>query len=73
MAQTAPYMHAGQFSNLSEVLLHYNQAPPAAVGHSELEPLHLSPHDLAALQAFLLSLSAPLNAPAELLQNPLNP
>ena len=72
VASTAPYMHAGQFPDLMAVLEHYKQAPQAPVGHTELEPLHLSHFDLAHLQAFLLSLSGPLNTPAELLAPPTN-
>ena len=34
-----PFMHAGQFTTLEEVLNHYNTAPEAPAGHSELEPL----------------------------------
>lgn len=32
-------MHAGQFATLEQVLDHYNMAPAAPQGHSELEPL----------------------------------
>ncbi|HHY48966.1 MAG TPA: methylamine utilization protein [Alphaproteobacteria bacterium] len=56
VAQRAPYMNAGQVSSLAEVLDHYNRAPAAPVGHSELDPLHLSPDELAALEAFLRTL-----------------
>lgn len=52
----APYMHAGQIATLGEVLVHYNTAPKAPDGHSELAPLNLSAADLAALEAFLGSL-----------------
>lgn len=72
VAMTAPYMHAGQLPDLMAVLEHYKRAPQAPVGHTELEPLHLSHFDLAYLQAFLLSLSGPLNTPAELLAAPNN-
>jgi cytochrome c peroxidase len=36
VALRAPYMHAGQFASLEEVIAHYVKAPAAAVGHSEL-------------------------------------
>jgi hypothetical protein len=49
----APYMHAGQFATLRQVLEHYNRAPAATVGRSELHPLHLGREDLEALRAFL--------------------
>jgi cytochrome c peroxidase len=57
VAGRAPYMHAGQFASLREVLEHYNRAPAAPAGHSELTPLNLSEEELAQLEAFLRSLS----------------
>jgi cytochrome c peroxidase len=70
VAERAPYMHAGQFASLREVLEHYNRAPVAPAGHSELKPLGLSQQELAQLEAFLHSLSGPLNTPPELLVPP---
>jgi cytochrome c peroxidase len=52
-----PYMHAGQLRTLDEVLDHYNRAPKAPVGKSELHPLKLGRADLDALEAFLHTLS----------------
>ncbi len=66
IAQTSPYMHAGHFASLQEVLEHYNRAPAAPVGDTELKPLNLSVIDLAHLGAFLRSLSGPLKTPPEL-------
>jgi cytochrome c peroxidase len=66
----APYMHAGQFKSLRDVLDHYNRAAPGPVGHSELKPLKLSERELAQLEAFLRSLSGDIDAPAELLAPP---
>jgi len=70
VALRAPYMHAGQFSSLEEVILHYVRSPPAAVGHSELahagkghaerKPIRLSAAEASDLAAFLGSLSGPL-------------
>ena len=57
VAERAPYMHAGQFSTLAEVLQHYNRAPAAPAGHSELKPLGLSATELRQLEAFLRTLS----------------
>lgn len=57
VAERAPYMHAGQFSTLSEVVEHYNRAPKAPAGHSELEPLRLSAQERRQIEAFLRSLS----------------
>ena len=70
VAESAPYMHAGQFATLALVLRHYNHPPLAPVGHSELEPLGLTLNELAQLEAFLRALSGSLNLPPELLQAP---
>jgi cytochrome c peroxidase len=70
VAERAPYMHAGQFTSLREVLEHYNRAPAAPAGHSELKPLQLSEQELAQLEAFLRSLSGPLTTPPSLLAPP---
>jgi len=70
VAESAPYMHAGQFATLAEVLRHYDEAPRAPAGHSELSPLGLSDAQLAQLEAFLRSLSAPLAAPERYLRAP---
>jgi cytochrome c peroxidase len=57
VAERPPYMHAGQIATLAETLIHYNNAPAAPAGHSELEPLNLSADELAQLLAFLQTLS----------------
>jgi cytochrome c peroxidase len=49
-------MHAGQIATLEDVLRHYREAPTAAVGRSELNPLDLTDAQLAQLVAFLRSL-----------------
>ncbi|HJQ54634.1 MAG TPA: cytochrome c peroxidase [Gemmatimonadaceae bacterium] len=63
VAQRAPYMHAGQYATLGDVLAHYSGAPHAPFGHSELKPLRLSTDERRQLEAFLRTLSAPLVAP----------
>ena len=60
VAGRAPYMDAGQFATLAEVLDHYNRAPAAATGHSELRALRLKPVELRQLEAFLRTLSGPV-------------
>jgi cytochrome c peroxidase len=70
VAERGPFMHAGQFSTLVQALDHYNRAPAAPAGHSELEPLNLSPSEIAALIAFLKTLSGPLATPPEWLESP---
>jgi cytochrome c peroxidase len=62
VAERAPYMHAGQFGSLREVLAHYNRAPGE---HTELRPLDLSARELTQLEAFLGALSGPVSAPPE--------
>ena len=57
VADRTPYMHAGQFNTLSEVVDHYNRAPEAPAGHSELEPLRLSTQERRQIEAFMRSLS----------------
>jgi cytochrome c peroxidase len=66
VAERAPYMHAGQFATLAGVLAHYNRAPAAPEGHSELTPLRLNALELRQLEAFLRSLSGGVEVSAEL-------
>jgi cytochrome c peroxidase len=72
VARTAPYMHAGQFATLAEVLDHYNQAPSGLgpTAHTDLVPLGLTAIEMDQLEAFLGSLSAPLDVEPELLAPP---
>lgn len=69
VALRPPYMHAGQFATLEEVVRHYAKSPPAAVGHSELahkashgdrKPIQLSASEIKDLVAFLGTLSSPI-------------
>jgi cytochrome c peroxidase len=73
VALRPPYMHAGQFATLEEVVSHYVKAPSAAAGHSELalegerghaerKPIRLSDSEMRDVAAFLKSLSGPLPA-----------
>lgn len=70
VAEREPYMHAGQFATLADVLDHYNRAPEAPAGHSELKPLNLSATEIAELIAFLKTLSGPLATSQEWLTPP---
>ena len=58
VAEHAPYMHAGQLATLGDVMAHYNKAPAAPAGHSELRRLNLRPAELAQIEAFLRTLSS---------------
>lgn len=67
VALRPPYMHAGQFASLEEVVAHYVKAPSATVGHSELvhegkghaerTPIQLSGSEARDVAAFLQALS----------------
>lgn len=63
VADRAPYMHAGQLATLAAVVDHYNRAPAAATGTSELVPLQLSAREQAQVVAFMRSLSGAVVAP----------
>jgi cytochrome c peroxidase len=67
VAETAPYMHAGQYADLFMVVRHYRHPPKAAVGQSELEPLPFMHNGMMQLEAFLHTLSGPLSTPPEML------
>ena len=62
VAERAPYMDAGQLASLTDVLDHYNRAPAAVGGQSELRPLRLKAGELRQLEAFLRTLSGPIDA-----------
>ena len=80
VAGRPPYMHAGQFGTLDQVVRHYVAAPHAAVGHSELThrhvgaavakhaeraPIELNDAEISDLVRFLNTLSADPKSPAE--------
>ena len=56
-AGRAPYMHAGQFASLEEVVAHYARAPASVEGENEVHPVRLSERERAALVAFLKTLA----------------
>ena len=68
VAATAPYMQAGQFATLREVLNHYNKPTPPYYDrkqhptrpHFDIVPLNLQEADLQDIEAFLESLTSPL-------------
>lgn len=70
VADTAPYMHAGQLNNLSEVLDHYNRALPSMIGHNEAKPLNLNQMETQQIEAFLHTLSGSLATDAKWLSKP---
>ncbi len=70
LEHTGPFMHKGQMATLREVLEHYNEAPPAMIGHNEAKPLGLSGRELDQLEAFLGTLAAPLATDEAWLRRP---
>jgi len=65
IADTAPYMHAGQFLTLEQVVAHYSQPSPPFYDreqhpfrpHFDVMPLSLSEKEIGDLVAFLKTLS----------------
>jgi len=70
VSKTAPYMHAGQYKTLSDVMKHYADPPSTKVGTSDLLPVKLNKTELAQLEAFLLTLDSPVDANLKLLRAP---
>ena len=52
-----PFMHDGRFASLDEVLEFYNRPKDGALGETELDPLRLTPEDMADVKAFLETLN----------------
>lgn len=64
VALTAPYMHAGQFRTLDQVVDHYARAPrPQFPAHSDILPRAFTAAERRAVVAFLGTLSAPIDDP----------
>ena len=59
VADIAPYMQAGQFSSLEQVIGFYSRAPYPPLGRSLIKPLGLTGQQKAQLIAFLQTLSGP--------------
>ena len=54
-------MHAGQFTSLEDVLHHYNKAPAAPEGHTELERLNFTEKQIEQIIRFLTTLDGPIH------------
>ncbi len=73
VAARPPYMHAGQFATLEQVVQHYAASPKAVLGHSELaQPgdkhaghltIRLTADDVKDLAVFLGTLTGPVHQP----------
>jgi cytochrome c peroxidase len=70
VAERPPYMHAGQFTTLEQVVQHYAASPKAVLGHSELarpgdkhadrQAIRLTAAEVQDLAAFLGTLTGPV-------------
>lgn len=60
LGYTAPYMHDGSISSLTEVIRHYNSGGKNHPHKSpEIKPLGLTEYQIGSLEAFLLTLDDP--------------
>lgn len=68
ISATAPYMQFGQFSDLQQVLSHYNDPTPPVYNreqhpsrpHFDILPLKLTPEEIKSVESFLGTLTSPL-------------
>jgi cytochrome c peroxidase len=70
VAERAPYMHAGQFTTLEQVVQHYAASPKAVLGHSELaqpgekhadrQTIRLTAAEVRDIAGFLATLTGPV-------------
>jgi cytochrome c peroxidase len=70
LSKTAPYMRVGDRHLLEDAMWHYRTLPMARIGQSELPDLTISPAEFLELEAFLLTLNGPIDAPAKYLRPP---
>lgn len=71
VSRTAPYMHAGQYKTLRDVLKHYNDPPPLTNRQSALFlNIELNEDELDQLEGFLRTLDSPIAANENLLKKP---
>jgi len=62
VSKTAPYMHAGQYKKLSDVIKHYNNPPSTKIGMNQLLDIDLTDREMQQLEAFLKTLNSPPSA-----------
>ena len=60
VTKTAPYMHAGQYKTLKDVIKHYNKPPPTKVGMNKLFDIDLTDLEMQQLEDFLKTLDSPI-------------
>ena len=72
VSKTAPYMHAGQYINLVEVIKHYNDPPALRFRQSDLFNIELNDQEIKNIEAFLLTLDSPIDADVSYLNPPID-
>lgn len=72
ISKTAPYMHAGQYETLSEVIGHYIDPPPLKLGENDTRMLtfDLDDREQEQLESFLKALDSDVDAEAHWLATP---
>lgn len=58
VSKTAPYMHAGQYKTLKDVIEHYNDPPPLKYRLTDLLDIDLNDTEIKQLESFLLALDS---------------
>ena len=58
VTERAPFMHAGQIATLDDVVAHYDRAPKAPFGKTELKKLRLNARERGQIVAYLRTLTA---------------
>lgn len=73
ISKTAPYMHAGQYNTLADVIGHYVDPPPIKLGENDTRALtfDLDDKEQQQLEAFLKALDSNIDADARWLKKPL--
>lgn len=67
VTKTGPYMHAGQYKSLADVIKHYNDPPTTKVGMNKLLNIDLTDTEMKQLEDFLHTLDSKIDAPEYLL------
>ena len=73
ISKTAPYMHAGQYNTLADVIGHYVDPPPIKLGENDTRAFtfDLDDKEQQQLEAFLKALDSNIDADARWLKKPL--
>jgi len=70
VSKTAPYMHAGQYETLFDVIKHYADPPTTKIGKSDLLDIELNDQEILQLEKFLHTLDSEINSESKYLSAP---